>query len=297
MKYIPAAVAFKASRALLVGKQNSPAILFVSGVVGVVGTTVLACRATLKMEDVLDEANEKLAKVNVFERPNYTEKDRTRDKTIVYVNLVFDITKQYAPAIALGGLSIAALTGSHRILTKRNAGLTAAYTALHETFKEYRGRVVKELGPEKDREFRYGSQDNELVKETSKGPKVETVKRNDAANGSLMYAKIFDSNNKNWRVAPEYNIMFLRMQQNYLNDRLKAKGHVLLNDAYDELGFDRTPAGAVVGWKWNSKTGDNYIDFGIFDDDKQAQFTNFVTGREGALLLDFNVDGVVYEQI
>ena len=57
----------------------------------------------------------------------------------------------------MGGLSIAALTRSHNILTKRNAALTAAYGALEKGFSEYRARVVEKYGEEEDRDFRYGT--------------------------------------------------------------------------------------------------------------------------------------------
>jgi hypothetical protein len=63
------------------------------------------------------------------------------------------------------------------------------------------------------------------------------------------------------------------------------------------LGIDRSKAGSVVGWVITKEgTGDNFIDFGVFDGDN-PRARDFVNGREGSILLDFNVDGVIYDKI
>jgi hypothetical protein len=87
--------------------------------------------------------------------------------------------------------------------------------------------------------------------------------------------------------------MFIRSQQNYANDLLNARGHVFLNEVYDMLGIERTSAGAVVGWVRGN--GDNEIDFGVLNDLHSGQ--RFINGDERSVLLDFNVDGVVYDLI
>jgi hypothetical protein len=68
---------------------------------------------------------------------------------------------------------------------------------------------------------------------------------------------------------------------------------VFLNDVYDLLGMDRTPAGAVVGWVKGH--GDGYITF-MLDDNKREVY-DFFEGNEKSVWLDFNVDGVVYKLI
>jgi hypothetical protein len=90
-------------------------------------------------------------------------------------------------------------------------------------------------------------------------------------------------------------MLFLSNVQNYMNDRLKARGHVFLNEVYDEIGLSHTEAGAVVGWRWKKGSGDDFIDFGIWDGTEVVN--DFFNGREGALLLDFNVDGVIYNKL
>jgi hypothetical protein len=294
-------VTSKAGRQLLKTQKASPTILFGAGVIGVVATAVMASRATLKLEDVLHKnehdqmrANDLLAK----DSPRYTAKDYTKDVATLKTRLVLDVAKLYAPAIVLGIGSICALTGSHVILSRRNAGLAAAYTALDKSFKDYRKRVTEFVGSEKERELRMESETREIDFTTADGVEgkalVNTVK------GDLSeYAKFFSKETSNsWSPQADYNLVFLRAQQQYMNDKLRASGHVFLNEVYDALGLERTPAGAVTGWVLNNKKGgDNFVDFGIFTDENRDAFHEFMTSREGAIWLDFNVDGVVYDLI
>ena len=287
----------KVGRQLLIAKKNSPTLMFGAGVVGMVGTTVLASRATLKLDGILEEAQTNLKKaesVKGMNRDDYTEVDYKKDCAVIYSKAVVQIAKQYAPAIALGALSIGLLTGSHVTLTRRNAGLTAAYATIDKAFDAYRERVREEFGSEKDDEFRYGHVNKEIVTETETGPQVHTEKRFDptAISG---YARFFDETNKNFVRNPAYNGVFLRCQQNWANDMLKARGHVFLNEVYDQLGLERSKAGAIVGWI-HGGDGDNFIDFGIFDANNPGA-RSFVNGDEDAILLDFNVDGVIYDKI
>jgi len=291
MKFISKAIALKAGRQALLGKKHSPAILFGAGVIGSVGSTVLACRATLKLEETLITAQNNLSIAKKLDHEDYSETDRKKDTVLIYVQGAVEVGKLYAPAIILGAASLSALTASHNILNKRNLALTAAYTAIDKAFTEYRARVVEKYGEEQDRDFRYETEQVKYVDEKT-GKKVTTLR---AAPGSAsMYARFFDEYSKSWSKENEYNFLFLMCQQNYMNDLLKARGHVFLNEVYEALGLDHSSAGAVVGWVV-SDSGDNFIDFGVFD--KEGQGRDFVNGREGSVLLDFNVDGIIYDKI
>lgn len=294
MKLVPGVVTQKIARSALLTQKNSPEILLAAGVVGMVGSTVLACRATLKMDTVLAEAKEKMDTAKTLVHPDYSERDRQRDITLIYYQTGVKIARSYAPAIILGGLSIYALTTSHSIMTKRTVALTAAYGALEKGFNEYRGRVIEKYGEEEDRNLRYGSQQIEVVDPGTGKKKTVTRVSHDTPS---IYARFFDMSSTSWSKEPEYNLLFLQCQQNYANDLLHSRGHVFLNEVYDMLGIERSKAGAVVGWVL-SKNGetDNYINFGVFDGKTQAS-RDFVNGFEGAILLDFNVDGVIYDKI
>ena len=294
MKLVPEAISRTVARNALLVQKGSPGLLLGAGIVGMVGTTVLASRATLKMDTVLDEAKGKLETARTLEHRDYSEKDRGRDVSLIYFQTGVKIAKLYVPAVVVGGLSIYALTSSHRILTRRNAALTAAYGALDRGFREYRARVVDKYGEEEDRNFRYGTREVQIIDEQGN---EKTVTRVATDNLPSIYARFFDSYSTSWSKEPEYNLIFLRCQQNYANDLLKSRGHVFLNEVYDMLGIHRSKAGAVVGWLLspNGET-DNFINFGVFDGQSEKA-RDFVNGIEGSILLDFNVDGVIYDKI
>jgi Family of unknown function (DUF6353) len=294
MSFIPEVIGRQVARGSLHLQSASPQLLFGAGLVGMVGSTVLACRATLKMSEVMDEAKTKLDMAKSLEHREYSERDRSRDVSLIYFQSGVKIARAYAPAIIVGGVSIYMLRTSHGILTKRNVALTAAYGALEKGFNEYRGRVVEKYGEEEDRNLRYGTQEVEIIDpETNKKKKVTRVGPGDPS----IYARFFDPYSTSWSKEPEYNLLFLKCQQNYANDLLKSRGHVFLNEVYDMCGIPRSKAGAVVGWLLspNGDT-DNFINFGVFDGREQVA-RDFVNGLEGAILLDFNVDGVIYDKL
>lgn len=292
LKAISGAVASKIARPMLKAQKHSPTLLFGAGVVGVVTTVVLASRATLKLESVLEETEKNLNIARNLEHEDYSEQDRKKDVALVYTKATLQIAKMYAPAVVVGVVSIAALTGSHVILNRRNVSLTAAYAALERGFNEYRKRVSDEYGDEKERELRYGSLTREIVEETDEGPVVKNI----PVGTKSIYARLFDRYTSNsWQDGPGYNQMFIQCQQNYANDLLNARGHVFLNEVYDMLGIERSKEGQVVGWL-KGAGGDGYIDFGVFDGNRDDTI-RFINGDEKSIWLDFNVDGLVWDKI
>lgn len=296
MSFIPNIITSKLGVLALHASKHSPKLLFVGGLVGVTTTVVLASRATLKLEDVVDTAKNKLDDVDTF-KSDASEKEKARDKALVYLEAAVTITKLYGPSFVLGAVSIGMLAGSNHILTKRNAALTAAYATLEKAFKEYRARVAEDLGEEKEREYRNGVKKHKEVVVDADGKKTQVEKK--VATASSVYGRLFHQGNPNWNPNPEYNFVFLKCIERVSNERLKAHGFILLNDIYTELGFERTKEGCVVGWMSDNsgKYGDNdgYIDFGLWDD--AGHVHSYMTGREGELHLNFNVDGIVYDKI
>ena len=285
-------------------EKHSPEILAGVGVVGVVASTIMACKATMKLNDILEESKETRDKIREVEsNPRYEEQysheDAKKDLTINYTQTGLKIAKLYAPAVILGSASLGCLLASNDILRKRNAALSAAYMTVDKSFKEYRQRVVDRFGEEVEKEIRYNIKAEEITstvvaEDGSETTITETVKTMDP-NLYSDYAKFFDEASPYWQKDPEYNFMFLKSQQQYANDLLKARGRLFLNEVYEMLGIDKTKAGQIVGWVYNPENpiGDNFVDFGIFDMSKE-RVRAFVNGYEPNILLDFNVDGDVW---
>lgn len=293
-------------------KTHSPEILIVSGVIGVVTATVLACRATLKVNDVLEEAKEAIDVIHKEEAKKtekYTEKDAKKDLTIVYVQSGLKFAKLYAPAIILGGLSLTSIFASNNILRKRNMALAAAYTTVDKAYKEYRKRVIEKYGEEVDKQLRFGShtekiEEEEVDPETGKVKKVKKSVEVTSIDGYSPYAIYFDDLTSNYFEKNEmYNSMFFKSIQNYLNDLLRIKGMITLNDALDALGikwdneeFKRLrQAGLVVGWKYekDNNIGDNRVLLDIIPTNRKLEDGSIIP----TYIIDFNVDGSIYDRV
>lgn len=298
-------------RAGLKLKKHSPEILVGLGIVGTVASTVMACKATLKVNEITDEAKENIDKIHVaLEKgyteagQEYTEEDSKKDLTITYVQTAVKLTKNYAPAIVLGSLSVASIISGHNMLRKRYIATAAAYTLVDKSFKDYRNRVVERFGKELDQELRYNIKAKEVEEiEVDEKGKEKVVKKTQYVvepDDISDYAKFFCEGCHGWSKDPEFNLMFLRRQQAYANEMLRTRGHLFLNEVYDLLNIDRTQAGNVVGWIYDEKNpehrGDNFVDFGIYDMDDERKRA-FVNGYERSILLDFNVDGNILELI
>lgn len=286
-------------------KKYSPEILMGVGIAGVVASTVLACKATMKVDSVLTESKEQIEKIKtVMEDPKYTEEyteeDAKKDLTIVYTQAGLKLAKMYVPSIVVGAASIGLLIGSHRVLKKRNIALAAAYTTIDNSFKDYRKRVTDRFGEEVERQIKNNIKVVDVAKTTidEDGNEVEQVEQVEvsALDGYSEYSRFFDDGCTGWEKDAEYNLMFLRAQQQYANDLLRSRGHLFLNEVYDMLGIPRTKAGQAVGWIYDPENpvGDNYVDFGIYDINKEKS-RDFVNGYERTILLDFNVDGNIWD--
>ena len=289
-------------------KKYSPEILAVSGVIGIVTSAVMACKATTKVSAILEESKATIDAIHdcqenpeLVEEGKYTDDDAKKDLAITYVQTGVKLVKLYAPSVILGTLSITSMLASNNILRKRNAALAAAYATIDGSFKKYRERVIERFGETVDKELKYGVKKQkieEIVKdpETGKEKKAKkTVEVVDGIDGYSEYARFFDDGCKGWEKDAESNLLFLRAQQQYANDLLVSRGYLFLNEVYNMLGIQITKAGQVVGWVYDPDNKDlhNWVDFGIYDVNK-PKARDFVNGLERTILLDFNVDGDIW---
>lgn len=291
------------SKAVMKLEKYSPEILIGAGVVGVVASAVIACKATLKAGQITNDAKEMIDFIHENEKNGitfsgevYTKEDCQKDLAITYAQTGVKFAKLYGPAIILGALSITSILASNNILRKRNVALCAAYAAIDKSFREYRGRVKERYGEQADAELRYGIkakkfEEIEIDPNTGKEKKVKKTVMVADPNLQSDYAMYFDRKSRYYETNPDYNRMFLRAQQAFANDKLQTRGHLFLNEVLDDLDLPRTPAGQIVGW---TKGGpDGYVNFRIVEVERETE-----NGRhEPALLLDFNVEGNIWEKM
>lgn len=295
---------FYGNRAGLLFKKHSPAILTGIGIVGTIVSIIMASKATLKLEETLDTSKQHMDDIKES-KDTLTEKEYKKELANAYLKSSVAIGRLYLPTVAVATASISCLLGAQGILSGRNVALMAAYKAVEESYDQYRQRVIDELGKDKDVEFKYGLRKEKVTveytdedgKKKKKKEEIAVVDE-DVFHKYSQYARYFDELNPNWEKSAEYNLLFLRKAQDYANDLLRARGHVFLNEVYDILDVPRSKAGAVVGWVFDpDDTGrDNYVDIGIYNINLERSHA-FVNGYEKAILLDFNVDGVIYDLI
>lgn len=292
-----------ANKTLFKVKKHSPEILVGAGIVGVVATTVVACKATTKLEGILQESKEKKDIINNYVEENgysseYSEADKENDLKIVQVQTCVNIAKNYIPAVLIGTASIVSILAGYNILRKRNVALVAAYTAVDTAFKGYRNRVAERFGEEVEHEIRYNMSPKEVTITDENGNETTETKY-DIDNNFSEYSVIFDEGNVNWADDAIMNKKFLMDVENWANDKLRSKRVLFLNDVREALGFSPVPEGQIVGWVYDEDNpiGDNYVDFGIFSHLDYEPHVDFINGIEKSIILDFNVDGPVFDKL
>ena len=302
------AVKHVGGKAVLLAKKFSPEILTGVGVTSIVAGTVIACKQTLKVDEVMDKyevtkevierAKDGVIDPDNFEDGQYTEEDYKKDTIVNKVTTGKEIVKLYIPAATMLILGITCVLGAQGIMKKRNAALLATYKLCQDSFNNYRNRVKEELGDDKDFQFYHGIEKETITnKVKDEDGKKKTVKEEQLvapSNLPSQYSRYFDEANPNWSKSPEQNKYFLTRVQSMLNDQLHANGYIFLNEVYEALGFERTSAGQLVGWVYDDD--DCVVDFMIYDKNNLVK-RDFVNCNEPSILLDFNVDGVIYDLI
>lgn len=297
------------NRGALHVKKHSPEILLVTGIVTGGIALVAACKATTKLESVLAETKNNVEQVHEcaaageirvkegdeIRSVEYTEEDSKKDLTIIYAKGAWNLTKLYAPAIGFGAVSLVCILASHGIIHKRNAALASAVTAIGNEFDEYRGRVVERFGEGLDRELKYNIKTKEVEETVINEDGTESVVKKaievveNPYDGLSEFARCYTDGCVGWTKDAEANLTFLRGQERWATDRLRAVGHLFLNEVYDMLGIPRSSAGAIMGWVYDPKNPDRKVDFGIYNIHIPAN-REFVNGWERSIWIDPNID-------
>lgn len=284
-----------AGKAKMWTKKNSSELLIAGSVVGFVTTVVLACVATKKADPIIQDAKEELEGFRNLnpDEVSFTEADRRREIAHVYIFTAGKLVKLYAPAIILGGLSIAGVISSNHIQRQRNLALGAAYSALDSAFRKYRERVREKIGEEAEKELWTGTKKEIVTREEAdeQGTLSTVTAEEHSKYGDPIspYAVYFDASSPAWEKDAEENLFYLRKMQDHANVKFRSNRFLFLNDVLEMLELPKTKAGNIVGWRWrpNEEGGDNVVDFGIYN----VRNHNAVNGSEPVFLLDFNVDG------
>jgi hypothetical protein len=286
--------AYGAARLAL--KAHAPTLMVAGGIVSMGAGTVIACKQTLKVEEVMAKHTpdlEKIAQATDLNLESYGTEVQRRDRIAVYTRAGLDLGKVYAIPVVLWSGGAALVFGGHHMMMKRNATLALAYTGLKKAFDAYRERVVENFGSDADQAMRGGSLTKEIVDpETGEKEWINTRDWDESANDP--YNRIFDQfSTTAWEPDLDVNRMFVSQQQKFAQQLLNRQGYLYLSDVYKALGFPETDISRVVGWKTRTNPDGSkdipFIDFGL---DKPHP-DDWKFSKEKAIYLDFNCQGLI----
>ena len=299
---LPSAVTSRVAHQTLKLRNSSPKVLFGVGLALMAGTVISASRGTLKLEAVLDDIREDrldVQRLALKDPLKYSERETAKLNFMVTAKGVTRIAGLYLPALTMGVAAVACLTSSHNQLTRRNAGLSAALAATERAMESYRERIREAYGEDRERELWRGEKIETVPVLDDEGRETKSTKKVKVGGGYSPYSRLWGRDTSNeWDPRPEYNLAKLRSVQTWGTMELNSKGHLFLNEIFDELGLDRTPAGSQVGWLDPKYGGaDGYVDFGVLARGEEVAFLDFIRGHEDHIMLDFNVDGEIWRNI
>lgn len=283
------------SKAGFWASKHAPELCMVGGTISFGGALIFAGKGTLEAAEVLDEVNKNKAIVDaVKEHPDYTPEKQKKDKIVIAVTEAKGLAKAYAPAVGLSMLSLAFFFEAHHLIKGRNIALACAYSTLADSYKAYRGRVVEKYGEEEDYILSTGVvQETETITEIDEdGKKHKKKVKVDVLDGEPTgYQFIFDNEHTMANVSDPISARDkLMCAEKYANEILNTRGYITLNEVLRGLGMPETTAGAVVGWQ-SKGNGDGFVDF------RMKQVRTRMDDGGVAFLLDFNVDGPIYQDI
>lgn len=253
--------------------QHSPKILMGLGIACGTGALVTAIRGTLKAQPVIEEVKTDIAdihcEIEIAEENNEDTTALKKQLTTTYLHAAGDMLKMYWPTIALSAASLTCVLTSHNIMLSRNLALATAFASVEEEYKKYRERVADKIGTEAEqalyRNEREIEEDVTIVDDETGEVKTEKVKKIIA--DTPRHAAFFDKSNVNYVKDPQnnYNLMFIQIQEQFCNDKLRVQGFLFENDARELLGLNKTEEGQRCGWIYDPDGPTHPISFGIED--------------------------------
>jgi len=209
--------------------KRSPEILTGIGIAGMIGTTILAVKATPKAIKLCEQV----------------KREKEEPTKLDYVKATW---KCYIPTAVTGATSVACLIGASSVNARRNAAIATAYKLSETAFTEYKEKVVETLGEKKDQVIK-----DKIAKEKMEKDPVSTKEVIITNKGNtLCYDGLFGRYFKS-------DMETIKRAENALNRAIVAYEYASLNDFYRELGLGPIDIGNDLGWKIDD--GQIEIDF------------------------------------
>lgn len=284
-------------------RKHKTTIMFVGGISCVVVSDVMLNKAARKSVGITDFANEEIDKIKsksetrIEDNGEIVEIYDKKAVRNVYLKTGFELAKDYAFPVVLKGAAITLFYKSNMEWKNRAIASAAVALSATETLNAFHKRVADKYGEDEADKLKYGitTESVEIESVDENGKAVNVTIESDVFDPSMpsMYARYFDKNNDLWRIDNmDYIINLLDGLESAANDRLIANGYLFLNEVYELLHLPLSKAGQVVGWLYEGDAAkDGQVNFHI----KEGLVVDDNGDYEPSILLDFNVDGNIFE--
>lgn len=213
-------------------KKSSPSIIAVVASAGVVGTAILAIKATPKA----------IEEVKASSRCNHDGDPYAATLS----EKVKSALPYYAPAIAMGVATIVCIMASNLLNRRQQASVAAAYNLISRQYDQYK-KKTQEI---------YGRETHDRIMRELAVEKVDD-------DHTIFSPSIIGSGSLDFEDAPEERLLFydglseryfestigkVLQAEYHLNRNLCLRGNVSLNEFYNFLDIEEVPGGDDIGW-------------------------------------------------
>ena len=234
--------------------KHSPEILVGIGIGGMITGTILAIRATPKAVKIIEKGKSNAKK----HKKEYTKTD-----------IVKDCWKVYLPSGLVIILSGGMIIFGTCINLKRNAALTAAYSASTKALIDYQNKTKEIIGEKKEQKIR-----EELTKDSIENNDFSNIVITDPYSDCIVIDEMLGEDKP---IVSNYNA--IESARNELNNKMVNEGYVSLEEWFDCLEdhsksvIHPSPVAESLGWNTYS-TGlfEPYIESGIDDNKRPVLF-------------------------
>lgn len=200
--------------------ENSSTVLTGAAVAGVLTTSVLSIKAALKADVILrewDAVEHRLGDESAFKE----DLGRT--------------WKCYIPPFLSAAATIAAIIAARQIDARKNATLLSVATLSETAFREYKDKVVEQIGAKKEQTVR----DSIAQDRIDANPNTQLVISD---SGDVLF---YDASSGRYF---ESTVEKVRKAQNDINAEILNDMYVSQNDFNNKIGLASNDAGELVGW-------------------------------------------------
>lgn len=268
--------------------KHAPEIFMYAGIAGTVTATVIACKKTQNMDQILEDHKNEVKKLKdqassegvVMEMSEYR-----KEMAKIYGITAVKTVRNYALPVGIGVASVASILHGHNMLKKWYVDTSLALTAMTNDYNNLYDNLVQEVGEEKAKEIKAGivTEDVERIEVNSKGKEkvVKEKQKRVTDKGSSYTLRWCEELADSWHRDEELNKFELVNRMNVLNENLGRRdtGHLFWWEAVEFIfgskglkliidDFKRRGIAVpmMAGWTYDPNKADKQISYDIIKD-------------------------------